>query len=66
MLLVKARQISDSGCVSYKKKFGLLSSRCFVLTCIGEKICVGVLVIERYYEIFKLRAFLSVVKRVMS
>ena len=49
MLISKARQRSDSGSVLCKKKFGLSSSRCFVLICLGGKICVGVLVIERYY-----------------
>ena len=44
-----ARQRSDNGSVLYERKFGLSSSRCFVLICLGEKICVGVLVIERYY-----------------
>ena len=55
VLLWKARQRSDSGCVLYKKKFGLSSSRCFVLICLGKKICIGVLVIE----IGKLSVFLS-------
>ena len=66
VLLSKARQRSDSGSVLYTKKFELSSSRCFVLICLGEKICVGVLVIERYYRIGKLCSFLPVVKRVMS
>ena len=48
MLPSKARQTSDSGSVLYKKKFGLSSSGffCFLL-CLGEKICVGVLVSHR-------------------
>ena len=46
MLLSKARQRSDSGSVLYEKKFRLSSSQCFVLICLGEKICVGVLFIE--------------------
>ena len=36
-----------AGVFYIRKKFGLLSSRCFALICLGEKICVGVLVIER-------------------
>ena len=66
MLLSNARQRSDSGSVFYKKKFGLSSSGCFVLTCLDEKICVSVLVIERYYYTGKLCAFLPVVKQVIS
>ena len=49
VLLVRARQISDSGSVLYKKKFELSSSQCFVLICLREKIWVCVLVIESYY-----------------
>ena len=49
MVLSKGKQSgTDSGSILYKKKFKL-SSRCFVLICLGEKICVGILVIERYY-----------------
>ena len=40
---------SDSGSFLCKTKFGLSSLQCLVLICLGEKICVGVLVIERYY-----------------
>ena len=42
------------------------NSGCHLLICSGEKICVGVLVVERYYQIGKLCAFLSVVKQVIS
>ena len=48
VLQSKARQRSDNGSVLYKKTFWLPSSRCFVLICLGEKIGVGVLVIDKY------------------
>ena len=66
MNIFSLRQRSDSESVLYKKKFGLSSSRCFVLVCLGEKFCVGVLIIESYYYTGKLCAFLSVVKQVIS
>ena len=49
-----------------RRNSGLSSTRCFVLICLGEKICVGVLIIEKYCYIGKLCAFLSVVKQVIS
>ena len=64
MLLVKATQISDRS-VLYEKKFGLSSSRCFVLICLDE-INLRWRFSQKSTIKFANCAFLSVSKRVIS